>query len=175
MAKALGVTPEEECRLGIHKLAKQIKGQVGIFFTDTEPQEVIEWFADFQQPDFARAGNVASRTVTLPVGPVMRHHSDPPEPFPHNEEPQLRKLGLTTSMNKGVPTLNTPHILCEKGKPLTAEQAQLLKLIGEKMVTFRVGLISRYDAASNEVVQIEGARVPSENVGEEGDEAEMSE
>ena len=32
----------------------------------------------------------------------MQHHSDPPEPFPHNEESQLRKLGLTTVMRKGV-------------------------------------------------------------------------
>ncbi|KAJ7147075.1 ribosomal protein L10-domain-containing protein [Mycena crocata] len=162
MAKALGTTPEEEHRLGIHKLAKQIQGQVGVLFTDTEPDEVLEWFADFQQPDFARAGNIASRTVILPAGPVMRHHSDPPEPFPHNEEPQLRKLGLSTSMNKGVPTLHNPHKLCEKGKPLTGEQAQLLKLIGEKMVVFRVALISRWCAATGEVVQIEGQQLPEQ-------------
>ncbi|KAJ7442680.1 ribosomal protein L10-domain-containing protein [Mycena latifolia] len=174
MAKALGATPEEEHRLGIHKLAKQIQGQVGVLFTDTEPDEVLEWFADFQQPDFARAGNIASRTVVLPSGPVMRHHSDPPEPFPHNEEPQLRKLGLSTSMNKGVPTLHNPHKLCEKGKPLTSEQAQLLKLIGEKMVVFRVALISRWCAATGEVVQIEGQQLPEES-GAKGDDSEDDE
>ncbi|KAJ7505201.1 ribosomal protein L10-domain-containing protein [Mycena galericulata] len=172
MAKALGATPEEEHRLGIHKLAKQIQGQVGVLFTDTEPDEVIAWFADFKQPDFARAGNIASRTVILPAGPVMRHHSDPPEPFPHNEEPQLRKLGLSTSMNKGVPTLSNPHKLCEKGKPLTGEQAQLLKLIGEKMVVFRVALISRWCAANGEVVQIEGQQLPDEQLGDVGEEEE---
>ncbi|KAJ7695679.1 ribosomal protein L10-domain-containing protein [Mycena rosella] len=173
MAKALGVTPEEEHRLGIHKLAKQIQGQVGVLFTDTEPDEVLEWFADFKQPDFARAGNIASRNVILPAGPVMRHHSDPPEPFPHNEEPQLRKLGLSTSMNKGVPTLHNPHKLCEKGKILTSEQAQLLKLIGEKMVVFRVALLSRWCAATGEVVQIEGQQLPEElGAGDDsGDEA----
>ncbi|KIK57263.1 hypothetical protein GYMLUDRAFT_247220 [Collybiopsis luxurians FD-317 M1] len=164
LAKALGTTPEEEHRMGIHALAKQIEGQVGLLFTDTEPQEVIEWFADFSQPDFARAGNVASRTVTLPAGPVMRRHSDPPEPFPHNEDPQLRKLGLTTTMNRGVPTLTVPHKLCEKGKVLTAEQAQLLKLIGERMVTFKVGLIARWDAANGEVTQMEGPRLSQEEV-----------
>jgi mRNA turnover protein 4 len=126
-----------------------------LLFTDTEPQEVIEWFADFRQPEFARAGNLATRTIILPAGPVMQHHSDPPEPLPHNEEPQLRKLGLTTTMNRGVPTLHNPHRLCEEGQPLTAEQAQLLKLVGERMAVFRVRLMARWDAGSGEVVQIE--------------------
>jgi len=84
----------------------------------------------------------------------MQHHSDPPEPFPHNEEPQLRKLGLTTVMRKGVPTLENPHRLCEQGKVLTAEQAQLLKLIGEKMVEFRVGLRARWDSVTGEVEDV---------------------
>ncbi|KAJ3987917.1 ribosomal protein L10-domain-containing protein [Lentinula detonsa] len=177
LAKALGTTPEEEHCTGIHKLAKQIEGQVGLLFTDTEPQEVIEWFADFSQPDFARAGNVASRTVILPVGPIMMHHSDPPIPFPHNEDPQLRKLGLTTTMERGVPTLRTPHKLCQKGKVLTSEQAQLLKLIGEKMVTFRVSLIARWDAATGEVTQVEGPKLTAEEVvaGDVEDEEAMSE
>lgn len=150
---------------------------MGVLFTDTEPQEVIEWFADFQQPDFARAGNRASRTVILPAGPVLRTHSDPPEPFPHNEEPQLRKLGLTTSMNKGVPTLTAPHNLCEQGKVLTPEQAQLLKLIGEKMVVFRVGLIARWNSENGEVVQIDGPRISEAEkaTGEDEDEGAMSE
>jgi len=156
MAKALGTTPEEEHSPGLHKLARQIKGQVGVLFTNTEPQEVVEWFADFKQPDFARSGNIASRTVILPAGPVMRQHSDPPEPFPHNEDPQLRKLGLVTFLNKGVPTLNAPHKLCEKGKMLTSEQAQLLKLTGERTVTFRVALLARWESTTGEVTQIEG-------------------
>nr|GAT43625.1 predicted protein [Mycena chlorophos] len=178
MAKALGATPEEECRMGISKLAKQIQGQVGLLFTDSEPDEVLEWFADFQQPDFARAGNIAARTVVLPAGPVMRTYSDPPEPFPHNEEPQLRKLGLSTYMNKGVPSLHNPHTLCEKGKKLSSEQAQLLKLIGEKMVVFRVSLTCRWEAASGEVVQIEGQPALPEEVAdaeEDGGDDEMDE
>ena len=141
-------------------------------FTDTEPQEVIDWFTDFQQPDYAREGNIATRTVTLPVGPVLRHHSDPPEPFPHNEEPQLRKLGLTTSLTKGVPTLSAPHLLCKKGKTLTSEQAQLLKLTGLKLVTFRVRLLSRWDATSGDVIQIKEGSTTEEILDED---AEMSE
>ncbi|KAL0069847.1 mRNA turnover and ribosome assembly protein [Marasmius tenuissimus] len=179
LAKALGTTPEEEHRMGIHKLAQQIQGEVGLLFTDSEPQEVIEWFADFHPPDFARSGNVATRTVVLPAGPVMQHHSDPPEPFPHNEEPQLRKLGLSTRMNKGVPTIDVPHKICEKGKTLTSEQAQLLKLVGEKMVEFKVGLLARWDAATGEVTTLE-TRSPkeqssAEETGSDDEDAEMDE
>lgn len=89
----------------------------------------------------------------------MQQHSTPPEPFPHNEEPQLRKLGLRTRMDRGVPTLDAPHTVCEEGKELTPEQAQLLKLIGVKMVRFRVGLRARWEAASGEIVQIESQEI----------------
>lgn len=139
---------------------------------------MIEWFKDFHQADFARSGNRATRTVILSEGPVMQHHSDPPEPFPHNEEPQLRKLGLTTVMRKGIPTLENPHKLCEKGKVLTAEQAQLLKLIGEKMVEFRVGLRAWWDSTTGEVEEVTDPGVKLnideqvESAGEDEDEDE---
>jgi len=165
MSKGLGATPEEEQKPGLHKLAKLLHGQVGLLFTNTDPQETIEWFDDFKQPDFARAGNIAPRDVVLPEGPVMRVYSDPPEPFPHNEEPQLRKLGLHTSMVKGVPTLTVPHKLCSKGKPLTSEQAQLLKLIGERMVEFRVRLRARWDSTTGDVVEMERQELTPEEIG----------
>lgn len=60
-------------------------------------------------------------------------YNDPLSPFPHSMDPQLRKLGLATSLVKGVPSLTSPHVLCKKGRVLTGEQAQLLKLIGEMM------------------------------------------
>ena len=116
---------------------------------------MIDWFKDFRQPDFARSGNIASRDITIPAGPVIQHHSDPPEPLPHNEEPQLRKLGLTTSLLKGVPTLAVPHALCKKGDTLSSEQAQLLKLTGVKMVEFRVHLKARWNADTGQVFQME--------------------
>jgi len=67
-------------------------------------------------------------------------------------------------MNRGVPTLGSPHKLCEKGKPLTSEQAQLLKLIGEKMVVFRVQMKARWSAATGEVVEVKGAEAALEEV-----------
>ena len=41
-------------------------------------------------------------------------------------EPQLRKLGLHTSLRKGIVTLDTDYVICKKGDKLTADQARLL-------------------------------------------------
>lgn len=125
-------------------------------FTNSPPSEVIAWFDDFHPPDFARSGNVSPKTYTIPSGPILQHHSDPPEPFPHNEEPQLRKLGLHTTMVRGVPTLDVAHVVCQEGKLLTPEQAQLLKLIGVRLVEFKVGLRAYWESANGEVTQVKG-------------------
>jgi mRNA turnover protein 4 len=59
------------------------------------------------------------------AGPIMQHHSDPPEVFPHSMEAQLRKLGLSSRLERGVPTLDVPHTLCKEGDILTSEQVRL--------------------------------------------------
>lgn len=48
-------------------------------------------------------------------------------------EPQLRKLGLHTTLIRGVPCLNTSHQLCSAGEKLSSEQCRILKLLGVQM------------------------------------------
>jgi mRNA turnover protein 4 len=48
-------------------------------------------------------------------------------------EPQLRALGLHTSLVRGVPSLTTPHQLCRADETLTSEQCRILKLLGVQM------------------------------------------
>jgi mRNA turnover protein 4 len=55
------------------------------------------------------------------------------DPFPHSMEPQLRQLGLNTTLVRGVPSLNNPHVLCRKGEKLTSEKCRILKLLGVQM------------------------------------------
>jgi len=170
MAKALGTTEAEEYKPGIHKLAQTIKGQVGIFFTDYAPQEVIDWFASFRKPDFARSGNVAGKEVVLPAGPILQYN-DPTSPFPSSMDPQLRKLGLTTKLERGIPSLDVPHVICRKGDKLTPEQAQLLKLVGEQMATFKVRLIGRWSEADG-WVEVEGEGEGDEDEEDQNDKQE---
>lgn len=51
------------------------------------------YFDNYRVADFARSGNVCQQTVMLDEGPI-------PE-FSHSMEPQLRQLGLPTSLQKG--------------------------------------------------------------------------
>ena len=55
-------------------------------------------------------------------------------------------------MNRGVPTLDVPHKICERGKILTPEQSQLLKLMGYKTVEFKIRLRGRWDKETGNVI-----------------------
>lgn len=87
-------------------------------------------------------------------------------------EPQLRKLGLSTTLVRGVPSLTAPHVVCRQGDILTAEQAQLLKLVGDMMATFKVRLRARWseDDGVEEFDVPEGEESVGPVVGEMDDE-----
>lgn len=198
MAKALGSTAEEELKPGLHvvasvhcspilrpfrdsQLLQKLKGQVGLLFTDSTPQETVDWVDSFEKPDFSRAGSRATREVILPSGPIYMYN-DPSSTFPASMDPQLRKLGLTTTLVKGVPSLGTPHLVCRKGDKLTAEQvsddlqirslpdlscqAQLLKLIGVQMSLFKVRLVGRW-SEDEQWVEVAGFAVEDDEAASE--------
>jgi len=98
----------------------------------------------------------------------LQQHSVPPEPFPHNEASQARKLGPCTSTICAIPTLAAPHTACEKGKVSTPGQAQLLKLIGVRMVRFKVGLRVKGEASSEEIIEVQGQEIANDTEGGEG-------
>ncbi|GAA6011382.1 hypothetical protein JCM11491_002764 [Sporobolomyces phaffii] len=134
MRKGLGATKEDECRLGVSKIANMLEGNRGLLFTDETPEVVLEWFESFKKQDFARTGNVVSETFSLPEGPIKINE----DLAPHSLEPQFRKLGLSTSLLKGVPTLLTPHTVCTEGDTLNPNQVNLLKLFGKTFATFQI-------------------------------------
>ena len=54
---------------------------------------LFSWFGDFSLAEFSRAGNKATQTVHAVSGALPA--------FTHDMEPQLRKLGLPTCLEKG--------------------------------------------------------------------------
>ena len=65
-------------------------------------------------------------------------------------EPQLRKLGLHTSLKKGVVTLDEDFQICKKGDKLTPEQARLLKLFEHMQAEFKIKVKMFWSKTSNE-------------------------
>ena len=50
MALALGRTPEEELRPGLHHVAEALLGNVGLLFTNKSEAEVVKWFNECVRP-----------------------------------------------------------------------------------------------------------------------------
>jgi mRNA turnover protein 4 len=115
---AFGRSIESEYKENLHKICPYLSGDVGLLFTNSTKDEVIEYFRTYSCPDFARSGNIATDDSVIQAGSLTQ--------FQHTMEPQLRQLGMHTSLVKGVVTLDTDHTICKKGDKLSPEQARLL-------------------------------------------------
>lgn len=156
---ALGKSKADEYKDGLSEVSGRLWGQTGLLFTNSSKDEVLEWFSSFTEPDYARSGNTATQTVTLAQGAL-------PE-FSHSMEPQLRQLGLPTSLERGVITLLRPHKVCDAGATLTPEQCRILKLFGHQMAEFRITIESMwqqdgtFEVISSEASSAAGAAATS--------------
>nr|XP_018899563.1 PREDICTED: mRNA turnover protein 4 homolog [Bemisia tabaci] len=133
MAVALGRTAEAESLENIHKIGKRIKPHCGLMFTNESKEKVIDWFKRYNMSEYPKAGFIPSSTLTLPAGDIPTLGA--------SQEPYLRvKLGLPTLLKNGVIHLLSDYTLCKKDKPVSPEQAKLLKLLGHKIATFKINL-----------------------------------
>lgn len=152
MALALGKSKSDEVENELNLLSQRLKGQCGLLMTNKNVVDVLKYFEDYGESEFARAGFIATRDVTLPAGPL--------EGFSHAIEPHLRKLGLPTSLERGVIHLIKEFQVCKKGVALTPEQASILKLLDIQMAKFKLvmkchwskgeGFIKDKDASEDE-------------------------
>lgn len=142
---ALGFTPESECCEGIHPLAAMMSGHVALITTNLGLAELKQVLDGHQEPEFARAGGIATQTIVLEEG------FDALASFPHSMETQFRKLGLPTLLHDGKIKLLANHTLCQAGEPLTADQAQILRMMKIQMARFEVSIKAVYDKESCQI------------------------
>ncbi|PNH03180.1 mRNA turnover protein 4, partial [Tetrabaena socialis] len=126
---AIGKSAADEYKAGLSGLSEHLKGTVGLFFTKQSHEEVKAAFETYVHDDYARAGSRAAHDFSLTAGPL----SGPMGPLPHTLEPQLRKFGLPTKLNKGVVELLADHQVCRTGQKLDANQAGILRVFHIRM------------------------------------------
>ena len=145
---ALGRTPEDEYSDNLRQVSKLISGgSIGLLFSSRPRAEVEEYFENFVEPDFARAGFEAPESVF--VDNTML------ENFPVSMVEQLRKLGLPTQVDNGKVILmdgRTEYRICKEGETLSAEKCKLLVQFGKKLSEFRVRLVCRWSGGQFEML-----------------------
>lgn len=158
MAKALGQTPAEEHLTNLSQLSPFLAGNVGLFCTNREPTEILEYFSAFTQSDYARAGVAATQTFTVPAGVVYSRGGEIPADddiqLPHNQETTVRKWGMPTKLDKGKVVLEEPYTVCKEGQVLNSYQTALLKLFGVHMAEFKIDIKAYYEKTKEAVTEV---------------------
>ena len=121
-------------------------------------QEVLDYFGQFIEVDFARAGVPASRTFTVPAGMVYstggEHPIEDDVPLPHSMEAQVRKWGMPTRLDKGRVMLDDDYVVCKEGKAMDSNQTALLKAFGVATSEFKIQALAHWNAATEEVTVV---------------------
>ncbi|CCI40765.1 unnamed protein product [Albugo candida] len=134
MKVALGRNKEEEYADELHRLARDLSGNVGLLFSNRSKEEILEAFEKFQIPEYPRGGFCAMETIVIPKGPLPQ--------FPGSMVQTLRELGLLVDLKNMQLVLQEECTICTEGKLLSPEQAKLLAHFDRKMATFRLQLVS---------------------------------
>jgi len=168
MAVGLGRDEAEEYNDHLHRVSRCLRGaNRGLMFTNEDPLKVEEFFASHAEPDYARTNGIATEDVVLPEGPLPQ--------FGHAMEPQLRGMGMPTSLKRGVITLLNEYTVCRKGDKLTSEQARILKLLDHKQAEFKVDLVALWSKDEKGDATFRMLREDPADDGENQENEEMSE
>ena len=110
--------------------------------------EVEEFFENYSEPDFARAGFVATKDVFVTNDMLFNH------PVSMVEQ-QFRKQGLPVKIDNGKIVLQDDkkeHRLCKKGETLSPEKCKLLMHFGIKLSEFKVKLVCHWSDGEFELL-----------------------
>lgn len=149
MQVALGKNSEEEIKENSTKLEKYLKGNCGLFFSNEEPDKIINYFKEYNCPYFGNVGTISNQTVIL-----KRGFEEKLNDFPSSMESQFRQIGLNVKLDNGKFYLLDEFIVCEEGKPLNANQSRMIKHLGIYMDEFKI-YIKAYLGNNGEFVEVD--------------------
>jgi len=144
---ALGKSEDNEYKTGLHKVANQMVGEIGLLFTKRKGEEVVEYFNKYNKAAFPRSGDLSCATVLVKAGPLPQ--------FSFAIEAHLREtLKFPTKLNHGVVELLEDVFLAKDGVRITPDQSRLLKLFGCAIADFNLKLIGKWEADSGEYTSV---------------------
>jgi len=142
---AFGRNEAEEYGTNLARVSKMITGSVGLILTNRSREDTMNYIHNYSVDDFARAGSISPRTITVTDVEVGN--------FPVSMVEQFRKLGLAVDVKNGSVRLATgeEYTICSKGDTLTAEACRLLVHFGIKLSEFKIKLVCRWDKATEDL------------------------
>jgi mRNA turnover protein 4 len=132
-----------------YNIENYLKGNCGLFFSDIEPDEIIEYFSKYSSPYYAKQGTIANKTIIL-----KRGFDENLKDFPSNMFSQLRQLGLNVKLDNGQFCLLDDYELCKEGKEITSDQSKMIKHLGIYMDEFKI-YIKAYIPKNGDLIEIE--------------------
>jgi mRNA turnover protein 4 len=139
MQIALGKTPEDEYADNLRAMSKHVTGSVGLLMTSKSREEVVRYFAELAEEDFARAGSIAPKQVVV-TNEMMYN-------FPVSMVEQFRKLGMPIEVDTGKLVLignRKEYVVCKEGQELSVEACKILFQFGIKLSEFKVDLVCHW-------------------------------
>lgn len=140
MQIALGRTPEDEYGDNLREMSKHVSGSVGLLVTSKSRDDVMSYFENLVEEDFARAGSVSPREI-IATNKMLYN-------FPVSMIEQFRKLGMPVEINNGKIVFiggKEKYVVCKKGEELSVEACKILVQFGMKVSEFKLNLVCSWN------------------------------
>ncbi|MFG1415583.1 MAG: 50S ribosomal protein L10 [Thermoplasmataceae archaeon] len=131
---------EKSKKPGLAGLSKEVKGQVALVTTNSEPVSVNNVLRKKRQMMSPRGGETASDDIVVPEGET----SFPPGPMIS----EFQKAGLQTAIEKGKIVIKRESVVVKKGEVISKERASLLQKLDIKPIEVGLNLLAAYSSGT---------------------------
>lgn len=146
---------QEHSQTGISEsMAALVSGpSVGLLCTDAPIKAILEAAQSFSGAaarDFARAGCIATETITIPAGTLHQYY-DPAVLISTTCEAQIKFSGMGAvqrEVSTGGLSIPQEHCICREGDRLSVDQAKLLRIFGVMMAEMSIVPLASCDLRS---------------------------
>lgn len=149
MQFALGKTEDSSYKPNMYKLAENLRGNCGLFFSNKSPESIVKYFEEYSVPHFPSPGDIATETITLKRGcPVEL------KKFPSSMEQQFREIGLKFKLDNGKWYLLEDFKVSVVDEKLSPEQCKMLRHLDKRIDEFKIKVTS-YNSKTGDYVLVD--------------------